>query len=421
MISRTVLILCGGRGSRSANPELAKSLQLIGSETLLKKQIEELDPNSSHQIIFIAGWDAHSLIKEIGEVMVSYPECIWSVVVEDNPIGTNNAVISVRDQILSENVMILLGDLYIEGDVDKYFDIWAHYQSDVLLIGHPNDHPDDSDLVLYDTFSLNVVKHLSKKRKNLSSEGNMALAGITLLRKKCILKLDDSISDVIDAIFALQNDDLQIKVFPTIDIIKDTGTSARLEEVRREQSYKRYGSRRAVFLDFDGTIVVNQEVKISFSPELLDIRVIEGLRNIAKKEIPIFVVTNQPGIAKGFFTKDDFNKYRESVESYLSKHEVKIYRWFVCPHHPDSGFPGELSDLKRVCGCRKPNTAFAKEAAKFYGVDLTRSYMLGDSEVDKQFALDSGIKFEQVTLLSETIQVDSEFTWIALSRIGAHL
>lgn len=417
MISRTVLILCGGRGSRSANPELAKSLQLIGSETLLKKQIEELDPNSSHQIIFIAGWDSNSLIKEINAVMLSYPECIWNVVVEDNPIGTNNAVISVLDQILSENVMIVLGDLYIEGDVNNYFDIWAHYQSDVLLIGHPNDHPDDSDLVLYDTFSLNVIEHLSKKRKNLASEGNMALAGITLLRKECILRLDDSIKDVIDAIFALKNDGLQINVFPTIDFIKDTGTTDRLEEVRRMQSYERYGSRRAVFLDFDGTLVVNQEVKVSFSPELLDIRVIESLRNISKNDIPIFIVTNQPGIAKGFFTGDDFNKYRESIESHLSKHEVKIHRWFVCPHHPDSGFLGELSDLKQVCDCRKPNTAFAREAAKFYGVDLSRSFMLGDSEVDKQFALNSGIKFAKVTLLSETIQVDSEFTWQALSKI----
>jgi mannose-1-phosphate guanylyltransferase/phosphomannomutase len=417
MISRTVLILCGGRGSRSANPQLAKSLQLIGSKTLLKKQIEELDPNSSHQIIFIAGWDSNTLIKEIDEVMVSYPECIWNVVVEDNPIGTNNAVIGVLNQILSENVMILLGDLYVEGDVNKYFDIWTQYQSDVLLIGHPNDHPDDSDLVLYDTFSLNVIKHLSKKRKHLSSEGNMALAGITLLRKKCISRLDESISDVIDAIFALKNDDLQINVFPTIDFIKDTGTTDRLEEVRRMQSYERYGSRRAVFLDFDGTLVVNQEVKISFSPELLDMRVIESLRNISMKDIPIFIVTNQPGIAKGFFTRDDFNKYRESIESYLSKHEVKIHRWFVCPHHPDSGFPGELSDLKQVCGCRKPNTAFAREAAKFYGVDLSRSFMLGDSEVDKQFALNSGIKFEKVTLSSGTIQVDSQFTWEALSRI----
>jgi mannose-1-phosphate guanylyltransferase/phosphomannomutase len=421
MISKTVLILCGGRGSRSANPGLAKSLQLIGSETLLRKQIEELDPNANHQIIFIAGWDSNSLIKEIDEVMVSYPECIWSVVVEDNPSGTNNAVIGVLDQILSENVMILLGDLYIEGDVNRYFDIWAHYQSDVLLVGHPNDHPDDSDLVLYDTFSLNVIKHLSKKRRNHPSEGNMALAGITLLRKKCIPRLDASISDVIDAIFAMRNDDLRIDVFPTIDCIKDTGTADRLAEVRRMQSKNRYRSRCAVFLDFDGTLVDNQEVKVSFSPELLDIRVIEALKNITKRDIPIFIVTNQPGIAKGLFTKDDFNKYRESVESHLSKHEVKIYRWFVCPHHPDSGFPGEISDLKQICDCRKPSTAFATEAEKFYGVDLSRSYMFGDSEVDKQFALNSGIKFEKVTLLSDTIQVDSEFTWDALSRVGAHL
>jgi len=417
MISKTVIILCGGKGSRSANPSLAKSLQLIDSETLLKKQILSLNPNSSHQIIFIAGWDSKALINEVDEIMPAYPECIWSVIVEENPRGTNNAVIDALHQILSENVMILLGDLYFECDVDKYFEIWKRYQSDVLLIGHPNDHPADSDLVLYDTFSLVVQRHLSKKRKIVSSEGNMALAGITLMRKQHIARLDNSMNELVDAIFAIRDPDLQINVFPTNDFIKDTGTADRLEEVRRMKSYERGRLKSAVFLDFDGTLVSNQEIKISFSPELLDKRIIRELENLSKKDIPIFIVTNQPGIAKGFFTKDQFNRYREAFETTLAKNGIKIYRWFVCPHHPESGFQGEILELKKICACRKPQTAFATEAKNYYHVDLTRSYMFGDSEIDREFAYNAGIKFEKVTLMYDQIDIGTEWTWQALNRI----
>ena len=418
MISKTVIILCGGRGSRSANPGLAKSLQLIDTETLLKKQITSLNPNSSHQIIFIAGWDSKALINEIDEVMPAYPECIWTVIVEENPRGTNNAVMDALHQVLSENVMILLGDLYFECNVDKYFEVWKDYPSDVLLIGHPNDHPADSDLVLYDTFSLTVQRHLSKKRKNFSSDGNMALAGITLIRKKHIARLDKSLNELVDAIFAVQDPVFHINVFPTSDFIKDTGTADRLEEVRRMQSLERPRSKSAVFLDFDGTLVDNQEIKISFSPELIDIRVVKELESISKKDIPIFIVTNQPGIAKGFFTKDQFNRYRESIETSLSKNGIKIYRWFVCPHHPDSGFQGEIPALKQICACRKPKTAFATEAKNYYDVDLTSSYMFGDSKIDQEFASSAGINFEKVTLMLHENDKGTDWTWQALKRIG---
>jgi mannose-1-phosphate guanylyltransferase/phosphomannomutase len=418
MIDKTILILCGGRGSRSANPKLAKSLQLIDTETLIKKQISRISPNSSHQIIFIAGWDSQNLIIEINEIMLSYPECIWSVVIEENPSGTNNAVINVWSQVLSENVMILLGDLYFESDISKYFEVWNHYQSDVLLIGHPNDHPHDSDLVLYDTFSLIVQEHLSKLRKNLSIEGNMALAGITLIRKKHIPQLDNSINELIDAIFALKSQNFQITIFPTVDFIKDSGTLARLEEIRRMKLQENFGPKRALFLDFDGTLLNNQESKILFSPESIDMRIVKSLKDISKKGLPIFIVTNQPGIAKGFFTGDQFNRYREAVETFLSKHEIKIYRWFVCPHHPDSGFPGEISILKRICSCRKPNIAFAEEAAKFYEINLSESYMLGDSEIDEEFAYNAGIKFKKVSLSGEDVDKNIQLTWKALSQIG---
>jgi mannose-1-phosphate guanylyltransferase / phosphomannomutase len=421
LIDRTVVILCGGKGTRSANPNLPKALQEINGKSLLSMQLAALKPNSRYEIIFIAGWQGDKLVPEIENEMKKYPLASWKTIIEKFPEGTTKALKESIEIITSEEIMVILGDLYIKADLGIYFDIWKRMKSDVLFIAHPNNHPHDSDLVLYELNSLTVKKFKSKRRIPANSDGNMALAGISLIKIDVLKKLSYEESDWVDSIFSLKNPKISIKVLPVIDEIMDIGNPSRLAEAHKIDIAKNYQKFSALLLDLDGTLTINHEVKSAATKLVFDERIIKSLAKFSQENIPIFIISNQPGLAKGFFSWDDFDSYRTHIESYLVQHNIKISRWFICPHHPDSGFEGEVSELKIHCDCRKPGIKFAKDIVELYKVNLQDSYFLGDSESDSIFAKKAGIKFLKVTLDTDLCNSDILSTWDALDLLASSL
>jgi len=421
MIDRTVVLLCGGKGSRSANPNLPKSLQKINGRTLLSIQLSSLKLTSRHEIIFVAGWKAELLIPEIEMEMKSYSKTKWKIVIEENPSGTNMATVGTLDEISTPEVMILLGDLYTNGDIGSFFEIWKDFNSDILLIAHPNNHPYDSDLVKYDSESLIVNKLLPKSRIPTNNDGNMALAGILLLKRNVLKLLPRNEHDLISAIFSIKEPNIDVKVFPAINTIMDVGNSVRHANVCKIDKESPANPVAALFLDLDGTLAANEEIKNSQTRISVDKRITDLLEKITGRNIPIFIVSNQPGIAKGFFTWEDFDEYRMRFESYLGEKQVGISRWFVCPHHPDLGFPGERIELKVNCECRKPGIKFGRDAISLYKLDPKSVLMLGDSEIDEKFASASSFNFQKVTLDEEMQYLDTRTTWEALKLVVENL
>jgi histidinol-phosphate phosphatase family protein len=421
MIDRTILLLCGGKGSRSANPNLPKSLQNINGRTLLSIQLSSLNLTARHEVIFVVGWKAEVLIPEIEIEMKRYSKTRWKIVLEENPTGTNIATIGTLAEISTSEVMILLGDLYTDGDIGNFFEIWKDFNSDVLLIAHPNNHPYDSDLVKYDSESLIVNELLPKSRTPTNNDGNMALAGVLLLKRNVLNLLPRNELDLISAIFSIQKSNIIVRVFPAINTIMDVGNLVRHANVCKIDKDNRANPIAALFLDLDGTLAVNEEIKNSQTRISIDKRITELLAKITGRNIPIFIVSNQPGIAKGFFTWEDFDEYRMRLESYLGERHVGISRWFVCPHHPDSGFLGERIELKVNCECRKPGIKFARDAISFYKLVPKSVLMLGDSEIDDEFASSSSFNFQKVTLDEEMQHPDTRTTWEALKLVVENL
>ena len=210
-------------------------------------------------------------------------------------------------------------------------------------------------------------------------------------------------------------------MLPVIDEIMDIGNPSRLAEAHKIDIAKNYQKFSALLLDLDGTLTINHEVKSAATKLVFDERIIKSLAKFSQENIPIFIISNQPGLAKGFFSWDDFDSYRTHIESYLVQHNIKISRWFICPHHPDSGFEGEVSELKIHCDCRKPGIKFAKDIVELYKVNLQDSYFLGDSESDSIFAKKAGIKFLKVTLDTDLCNSDILSTWDALDLLASSL
>jgi len=140
--------------------------------------------------------------------------------------------------------------------------------------------------------------------------------------------------------------------------------------------------RRAVFLDRDGT--VNVEKNYLFRPE--DWEFIPGAINAIKRINGLgflaIVVTNQAGVARGFYTQADVGRLHRHVDGLLAEEGARIDGYYMCPHHPDFG-----SD----CTCRKPNPGMLRQAAADFGIALENSYLIGDKAVDVQAALNANV------------------------------
>ncbi len=138
---------------------------------------------------------------------------------------------------------------------------------------------------------------------------------------------------------------------------------------------KKQNNNKAIFLDRDG--VINIEVGYLSNPN--DFKIIEGtieaLKILNKKGFLLIVITNQAGVARGYYAEDDLKEIHNKMKSVLKQHEVTLTDIFYCPHHPE--FTGS-------CACRKPNPGMILEAKKKYNIDLDNSYMVGDTLNDIQ-------------------------------------
>lgn len=144
----------------------------------------------------------------------------------------------------------------------------------------------------------------------------------------------------------------------------------------------------AVFLDRDGTI--NVEVDYLRSPEQLEL--IPGargaLRALQEAGYVLIVVTNQSGIARGYFDREALTEIHAALKRVLAEGGVELSAIEYCPHHPGS----DDESLARECDCRKPKPGMLLRAAARLDIDLGRSWMIGDAERDLQAGLAAGVR-----------------------------
>lgn len=154
---------------------------------------------------------------------------------------------------------------------------------------------------------------------------------------------------------------------------------------------------RAVFLDRDGTLV--HPVHFPSRPEQL--RLYEGISPelgvLQKAGFRLVVITNQSGIAHGYFTEVDLQLMHEYLASQLAQFDVQLDGLYYCPHHPD----GIIPEFAIHCGCRKPQPGMLLQAAADLDIDLPRSWFVGDILDDVEAGNRVGCRTVLVDLESE--------------------
>lgn len=142
-------------------------------------------------------------------------------------------------------------------------------------------------------------------------------------------------------------------------------------------------SRPVLFVDRDGTIIHDAEYLSDPDGVRLLPGSAEGLRRFAQKGYAIAVVTNQSGVARGYFDLDRVDKINARLAAMLEEAGVGIDLFEICPHHPDHTGP---------CGCRKPEPGLILSAAGKLDADMARSWMIGDKAADVLSGKRAGVK-----------------------------
>ena len=163
--------------------------------------------------------------------------------------------------------------------------------------------------------------------------------------------------------------------------------------------------KRAVFLDRDGTINIEKE----YLYQIQDFEFVPGapeaIRILNQAGLLVVVVTNQSGVARGYYREDDVEILHRHINAELKKIGAHVDAWFYCPHHPSG-----RGSYALPCRCRKPLPGMLSEAAARHGIDLDNSIMIGDKRADMEAGRAAGCR---------TILVRSGYGAIEEQFVGA--
>lgn len=393
------VILAGGKGSRLAarTNGLPKPLIPVAGKPLLAWQFELLARHGAEHVTVLCGYGADQIREFCGS------GAKWGLslrcIEEPKPLGTAGAVIATLDELPGE-FFVFYGDTMLNVDLRRMFHAHKVSGAQATLFLHPNDHPQDSDLVESDEYGRIKAVHGYPHPDGVLLP-NQVNAALYVFRKPVLrgYAVPESPLDFAKHVFPrMLAEGVHLHGYRSPEYIKDAGTPARLDTVEADVLSGVVArssldvQRPAVFLDRDGTI--NEEVSFITRPEQLKLLpgAAQAVRMIRDAGYRVVVITNQPVVARGDCDIPGLLRIHDHMERELSRERAFLDGIYYCPHHPDKGFEGERPEYKIECDCRKPADGLVQQAERELNLDLGASWFIGDRTTDVQTAHNAGIR-----------------------------
>lgn len=413
------VIMAGGKGTRISSmfSDIPKPMIRIGGIPVLEREIECLVSQGFDDIIITVSHlgkvimdyfgDGHGISPITGKPFYAN----ISYYFENTPLGTGGALYKIKHQ-LTDDFLLLNADAVF--DVNFKLFVEAHYKMGGLatLFVHPNSHPYDSGLLIADEKGA-VKQWLTKEDQRPQWYFNIVNAGLHVINKRV---LEQAVKihkvDLDRQILKPMAGTGKMFIYNSPEYVEDMGTPERYEKVQYAfrsgviHSRNLSNKQKAIFLDRDGTINQYKGYLTNIDDFELLPGVAEAIRKINLSGYLAIVVTNQPSVARGDLTYSQLDEIHKKMETLLGQKGAYVDYIYFCPHHPDKGFPGEISELKIPCNCRKPNPGMLLKAAKDFNIDLSLSWMVGDDKRD----IDAGKNAGCYTALIGTEELEQDKT-----------
>ncbi len=416
-----LVVVAGGKGLRLRERlgNLPKPMASIGGRPLLEHQILLAKRYGISSIMLLVGYGADTIREYFGDgsrwgVNIRYRE-------EPEPLGTAGAVLEALGD-LEERFLVMYGDTMLNVNLERFGEAHVDSGAPLSLLVHPNDHPHDSDLVELDQSDrvgcFHPYPHDPKRYF-----ANLVNAALYMIDRQSLEPYagNTAFPDFGKHFFPqLLAQGVALHGYRSREYIKDAGTPERLDRVTADFESGRIerGSLEtaasAVFLDRDGTL--NRQIDYVRSPDqlaLLD-AVPEAIRKLNSAGRPVVVITNQAVIARGECSETMLQEIHNKLETELGTQGAYLDAIYYCPHHPEGGYQGERPELKIKCACRKPAIGLIEQAASDLNLDLSRSWLIGDTSRDIQTAHNAGLR----SILVQTGYAEQDGTYsVAPDRI----
>jgi D-glycero-D-manno-heptose 1,7-bisphosphate phosphatase len=379
MFPETAVILAGGLGTRVKKylKGYPKSLLKIENKFFLEILIRNLVKYNFKKIIILSGYRGNKISNLYNNKVINFTkiECIR----EKKLMGTGGALSVLKNKI-KNNFFLLNGDTYCDVDLRKIF--FKNKKSLIKILLTKNNNKNN--------LKLNNLA-ITNELVTYSIKSNFMNAGIYLIKKeflKIIQNTNSSLEN--DIIPDLIKNNLVEGIYVNF-FFYDIGTPKNFRNANF--FFKKYLLKPAAIFDRDG--VINHD-KNGYTYKTADFRfrknVIKTINFLNKKNYYVFIITNQSGIGRGYYTLNDFYCLHSYVKKILINKSSFIHDVKFCPHHPKA----KIKIYKKNCLCRKPNNLLFKEILQSYFINLDKSFMIGDNSSDEQMAIKSNLYFEYI-------------------------
>ncbi len=391
------LILAGGKGTRLSlltGDTVPKPMAMMDGKPVLLRAVESLKQHGITDFIFTVGHLHEKITNFFGDgsrfgVKIFY-------LVESSPLGSGGALFYAKD-FTDDTLLVCSGDTVFNIDVQRMTEFHRRNHAEITLLVHPNGHPFDSDLIVTDGDRVIDIDFKGNERNYFYE--NKVNAGFFLFEKTALDFFTEpkKINIEHDFLYHMIKNGRPVYAYSSTEYIKDVGTPDRFAAVENEvragipTARSLSEPQKCVFLDRDG--VLNDYRGFIRTPD--ELTVIPGVGTAIKRlnqaGFLTVLVTNQPVVARGECTHEGLRKIHRKLETELGKEGGYLDAIYLCPHHPDSGFEGEVKELKIDCDCRKPKTGMIDAACERFHIDRSRSFMIGDADTDILCGKNAGV------------------------------
>lgn len=399
------VIMAGGRGSRisSISNVVPKPMIKINGKPVLEYEIECLAKYGLIDIIITVGYLGNVIQDYFGDGRKISPVTGKPFGVnieyyfENNPLGNAGALFKIKEK-LKEDFLLINADSIFNINFERFISFHKQKKAFATIFTHPNSHPFDSSIIVANSDRI-VTKWFLKEDIRPKFYKNRVNAGIHILSPKVLdFEIIKEKIDLDREILKPLVEKGLLYCYDSPEYIKDMGTPDRYEKVKSDllsgkiELKNLKHKQKAIFLDRDGTI----NKYVGFLKKIDDFELLPNVADFIKlvneSEYLVIVVTNQPVVARGEVSIAELEKIHDKMEYLLGLEGGFLDMIYYCPHHPEKGFPNEISELKINCNCRKPKPGMLIKASIEYNIDLEQSWMIGDNERDIRAGISAGCK-----------------------------
>lgn len=372
---KQAVILAGGRGERlrPITDTIPKPMVQVCGRPFLEHLIELLRENGITEVVLLLGYLSEKITEYFGSGSKFGIKIKYSIT--GGPEEETGTRMKKAEKLLDDTFLLMYCDNYWSLNLKKLSEFHANHGTLATVTVYTNKDGITKNNILVDSEGY-VIKY-DKSRRDQGLNG--VEIGFFIINKKVLAIMPDHNFNFEKEILPLLVSKRQLAGFQTDHRYYSISIPKRVELTARFLKDK-----KVVFLDRDGVInkkpakadyVKNWE-EFEFLPG-----VIEGLKLLTENNYDIYLISNQPGIARGMMTEEDLVNIQNKMEEELQKNGIKIAGTYYCPHGWNDG-----------CECRKPKPGLLFQAARDHNLDLTKTIFIGDDERDLQAGEAAGCK-----------------------------